>query len=82
MIIHEVEKQQDDAKMFSAIKQLKRKKFENPIARENEGKNVTEANQIHQIVYDDFKKQLFDKDAPSIKIFKEKKPLQQSISAA
>lgn len=79
MIVHEVEKQQDDGKKFSAIKKLKKKKLENPTVHDNKGKNVTEANQIHQTVYDDFKKQLFDKDVPSIKIFKRK---QQSISAA
>ena len=81
VMVKHSEKQQDDASMFSAVKQLKKKKFKNPIVNDTEDKNVPTANQIHQIVYDDFKKQLLDKDAPSIKILKDKKPLQQPNSA-
>ena len=58
-IVEEIEKTKDDAKMFKATKKLERKPFENPIVHDKEGKNVTEPQQIYEIVKEHFQKQFF-----------------------
>ena len=49
-IVNEIESTKDDARMFKATKKIERKPFENPVVHDKEGKNVTEPQQMHDIV--------------------------------
>ena len=43
----EIEHTKDDSKMFKAVKNLKRKRYENPFIHDPEGKRVTNTNVLH-----------------------------------
>ena len=68
-MVKEIEQTKDDVKMFKAVKNLKRKEFENPTVHDKEGRCVTEPNQMYKIVNEHFKGQFYDKDAASIQRF-------------
>ena len=68
-IADEIEKVKDDARMFKAMKKVDRKSFENPIVHDKENKNVTDPQQIYEIVTDHFKKQFYDENAELIERF-------------
>ena len=81
-IVEEIEKTKDDAKMFKATKKLERKPFENPIVHDKEGKNVTEPQQIYEIVKEHFQKQFFKEDQEEVERFVgPPRPLNRPITA-
>ena len=50
MLINNIETAQNDRKMFIAVKNLNRKKYQNPFVYDAEGKTVTKSSEIYQIV--------------------------------
>ncbi len=68
-IADEVEKTKDDARMFKATKKIERKPYENPIVHDEEGKNVTDPQQLYEIVTKYFKGQFFDEETDEVKRF-------------
>lgn len=68
-IAEEIENVKDDARMFKELKKVDRKAFENPIVHDQENKNVTDPQQIYEIVTEHFKKQLYDENAELIERF-------------
>ena len=52
-----MEKAKDATKMFKAVRELSRKKFENPFVHDEEGKKITNLQEIYTIIHTHFKKQ-------------------------
>ena len=57
--VQEINEIQNDAKMYKAINILKRKKFENPFIHDDEGKRVTNSQEMYNLINDHFKKHFF-----------------------
>ena len=55
IIVQDIENAKDDVKMFKAVKNIKRRKFENPTVHDKDGKNVTSPNEVYKIVAEYFK---------------------------
>ena len=55
--------------MFKAVKKIERKGYENPIVHDKENKNVSDPQQMYEIVTDHFKKQFYDENAELIERF-------------
>ena len=68
-IAEEIEQTKDDARMFKAVKKIERKGYENPIVHDKENKNVSDPQQMYEIVTDHFKKQFYDENAELIERF-------------
>ena len=80
-LVNEVEKSKDDARMFRAVKNIKRKNFENPVVHDKDGKNVTEPNQMYSIVNDHFRNQFHKTDVREVERFiGPPRPLNQPIT--
>ena len=54
-IVHDIENAKDDARMFKAVNNIKRRKYENPTVHDSKGKNATTPNQVYKIVAEHFK---------------------------
>ena len=68
-IADEIEKVKDDARMFKAMKKVERKPFQNPVVHDSEGKNVTNPQELYEIVAEYFKQQFFDEGTEEVKRF-------------
>ena len=68
-IAEEIEQTKDDARMFKAMKKVDRKGFENPVVHDKENKNVTDPEQMYEIINEHFKKQFYDENAEMIERF-------------
>ena len=68
-VVEEMDKVNDDTKMFSAIKQLQRKRPQNKVVHDAQGKNVTNEKEMHAIVQQYFSEHFFDETKPEIKPF-------------
>ena len=68
-IAAEIERTQDDAKMFSAIKQLKRKRPQNQVVHDEQGRCVTNEQEMHNIIQKHFKEHFNDEKKPNIEPF-------------
>ena len=74
---------QTDDVMFSAVKALNREKFENPKVEENEGKLITNPNEILKTVANHFENKFKDINTPEIPSFiGKRKPLNHRITQA
>ncbi len=82
IIIMNVENARDDAKMFKAVKNLKRKPYENPIIHNEEGKTVTNPKEIYKIINQHFKNQFNKDNTEQVQRFIEPpRPLKNPISS-
>lgn len=80
-IIEQIDKVQNDRKMYSAIKILNMKERENNFVFDGKGKCVTNPNEINQLVTEHFKQNLFDPTIPEIEQFKgQPRPLNNPIT--
>ena len=55
--VAEIDKAKDATKMFKAVQELSRKKFENPFVHDEKGRKVTNPQEIYTIIHAHFKKQ-------------------------
>ena len=55
--VQDIEKAKDSTKMFKAVQELNRKKFQNPFVHDKKGRKVTNPQEIYSIVNEHFKKQ-------------------------
>ena len=58
-IVNDVKSAKDDVKMFKAVRNMKRKRFENPTVHDKENKNVTTPDQVYKIIEEYFKDQFY-----------------------
>ena len=65
-IAEEIEQTKDDARMFKAMKKVDRKPFENPVVHDSENKNVTNPQQIYEIIREHFKGQFYKGEVENI----------------
>ena len=67
--IEEIEKFKDNAKMFEVIKNLRRKSLDNPYIHDAKGRKVTNAKEIHNILYEHFKAKFYQPEEEDIQSF-------------
>ena len=67
----EIENTIDDAKMFKAVKQLKRKRAHNEFVHDEGGKNVTDEQEMHNIKRNYFQQQFYNETVPKIEPFRD-----------
>ena len=80
-LIENIESAPNDAKMFKAVAELKKKPYENPVVKED-GKYVTNNQTRYNIINNHFQSKFFKPTAPKIERFSIKsKPLNKPIAA-
>ena len=79
--LYEVEESKDDAKMFTAVKLLKKKRYENPFVHDKDGRNGTNKQKMYDIVKEHFEYHFHKADVEEIDQFKgEPKRLQKPFT--
>ena len=79
-ILEEVDKTKDDARMFKAVRKLNLKRYENPFVTNEQGKSITNPQEIYKIVENHFKEHFYKENIPEIKChLDEPKPLNNKI---
>ena len=68
-MVREIDKIQDEAKMFKAVKTLSRKNFENPFIHDKDGKHISNPQEIYNTVRDHFKNHFYDEDIQTLPAF-------------
>ena len=68
-ILNDVESARDDTRMFSAVKYLYMKPFENPYVNEKDGNNVTNKQSMYRIINQHFKEHFQKKDTMKVDQF-------------
>ena len=67
--VKEINEAKDATKMFKCVRELSRKKNENPFVHDEQGRNVTNPQDIYKIVNEHFQKQFFDETEEKIEPF-------------
>ena len=67
--VEEIEKFKDNAKMFEAIKNIRRKPLDNPYVLDEKGRKVTNNQEIHSILYKHFKEKFYKDEEEEIQPF-------------
>jgi hypothetical protein len=81
-IVEDIEQLKDDAKMFRAVRNMKKRKFENPTVHDKEGKNVTSPDQVYKVIEEHFKKHFYKENEPEIERFiGQPKPLRRPVTS-
>ena len=79
--ISEIEKMKDSAMMFKSVREIGRKRLENPFVHDEKGRHVTNPKEIHEIVKEHFQKHFYKPDEPEIQQFVgDPKPMNNPIS--
>ena len=65
-VLDEINLAADDRKMFKAVKNLKRKRYENPYVNDSEGKRVVNPSQMYSIIREHFCKHFVNETSPNI----------------
>ena len=68
-VITEIEETKDNTKMYKAIKLLNRKPYENPYINDEEGKRITNEQDMYEAIRNHFQQHFFDPTAENIEPF-------------
>ena len=80
-VLREVEKTKDSGKMFKAVKQLHRKKFENPFIHDENGKSITKKQEVYKIIESHFREHFCKEDTNLSRFVEEPRKLNKEITA-